>query len=135
MPRKVKKFNNGRMSFEYTEANRQGEMLFLKIVPGTLKTYYRKSLEVPTGIVRIGEKEGHEHKITGKEVQLTMFPEATTTLTGEDDQPSAGVVKIKKKGAKVIHPEHGDLPLKEGEHVVLTQKEAIGKNKSASVRD
>lgn len=123
------------MSFDYTEANRQGEMLFFKIVPGSLKTHYSKSMKVPTGVVRVGEKEGHEHKITGKEVQLTMFPEATTTLTGEDDQPSAGVVKIKKKGAKVIHPEHGALPLKEGEHVVLTQKEATGRNSSASVKD
>jgi len=124
------------MSFEYSEAKRQGEMLFFKIVPGTLKYHYRSSLDVPTGVVRIGEKEGHEHKITGKEVQLTMFPEETTTLTNEpDDQPSAGVVEIKKKGAKVIHPEHGDLPLDKGQHVVMTQKESIGKNKTASVRD
>jgi hypothetical protein len=135
MAEKVKKFSNGRMSFDYTEANRQGEMLFFKIVPGTLKTHYGKSLKVPSGVVRVGEKEGHEHKITGKEVQVTMFPEATTTLAGEDDQPSAGVVEIKENGAKVIHPEHNALPLKKGEHVVLTQKEAIGKNKSASVRD
>jgi hypothetical protein len=136
MGQKVKKFSNGMMSFDYTEANRQGEMLFFKIVPGTLKTYYRKSLEVSSGVIRTGEKEGHEHKITGKEVQLTMFPEATTTLTGEpDDQPSAGVIEIKESGAKVTHPEHDALPLKKGKHVVLTQKEATGKNSSASVKD
>lgn len=135
MARGIKHFSGRGMSFDYTEANRQGEMLFFKIVPGTLKTYFRKSMKVPSGVVRVGEKEGHEHKITGKEVQVTMFPEATTTLTGEDDQPSAGVVDIKKDGAKVIHPEHGSLPLKKGKHVVLTQKEATGRNSSASVKD
>lgn len=135
MAQTIKKFSNGRMSFNYTEARRQGEMLFFKIVPGTLKTYYSKSMKVPSGVVRVGEKEGHEHKITGKEVQLTMFPEATTTLTGEDDQPSAGVIEIKEPGAKVIHPEHEALPLKKGKHVVLTQKEATGRNKSATVKD
>jgi hypothetical protein len=124
------------MSFDYTEANRQGEMLFFKIVPGTLKTYYGKSMKVPSGVVRVGEKEGHEHKITGKEVQVTMFPEATTTLAGEaDNQPSVGIVDVKKDGAEVVHPEHGKIKLKKGKHVVMTQKEAIGKNKSASVKD
>jgi len=138
MPQKVKHFSNGRMSFDYLEgdANRQGEMLFFKIVPGTLKTYYGKSLKISSGIVRTGEKPGHEHKITGKEVQVTMFPEETTTLSAEtDDQPSAGIVDIKEPGAKVVHPEHGPLALKKGKHVVLTQKEAIGKNKTATVKD
>jgi hypothetical protein len=136
MAKGIKHFSGRGMSFDYTEANRQGEMLFFKIVPGTLKTYYNKSMKVPSGVVRVGEKEGHEHKITGKEVQVTMFPEATTTLTGEtEDQPSAGIVDIKKDGAKVVHPEHGALPLKKGKHVVMTQKEAIGKNKTSSVKD
>jgi hypothetical protein len=136
MPKEIKHYKGRGMLFDYTEANRQGEMLFFKIVPGTLKTFYGKSLKVSSGVIREGEKEGHEHKITGKEVQLTMFPESTTSAPGEtEDQPSAGIIDIKENGAKVTHPEHGSLPLKKGKHVVLTQKESAGKNKSASVKD
>lgn len=133
----IKHFQGRGMSFDYTEANRQGEMLFFKIVPGTLKTFYDKSTKVKSGVIRTGEKEGHEHRITGKEVQLTMFPESTMTAPGETDdgQPSMGIIDIKENGAKVTHPEHGALPLKKGKHVVLTQKEAAGKNKTATVKD
>lgn len=131
---KVRKFANGRISFDYTEANRQGEVLFFKVVPGTLRNNYR-GMKVPSGVIRRGEKEGHEHKVTGDEVQLAMFPEAKTTLSGEDDQPSTGIVEVKGKRAKVTHPEHKPLPLKKGTHVVMTQKEATGKNRSSSVKD
>lgn len=136
MPKSIMKFSNGRMSFDYTEANRQGELLFFKIVPGTLKTFYGRSLKVKSGVIREGEKAGHEHKITGKEVQLTMFPESATPAPGETgEQPSTGIIEIKENGAKVTHPEHGALPLKKGKHVVLTQKESAGKNKTISVKD
>lgn len=131
----VKKFSNGRISFDFTEANRQGECLFFKIVPGTLRNFY-KGERVVSGVIRTGEKEGHEHKVVGKAVQLTMFPETTTSLTGEpENQPSTGILELKAEGAKVEHPEHPTLPLKKGTHVVMTQKEATGRNRSASVRD
>lgn len=131
----VKTFANGRISFKYTEANRQGECLFFKIVPGTLRNNY-KGMTVSSKVIRTGEKEGHEHKVNGKAVQLTMFPETTTTLTGEkEDQPSTGILEVKEDGAKVEHPEHKPLPLKKGKHVVMTQKEATGRNRTTSVRD
>jgi len=133
--KKTKRFSNGRISFDYTEANRQGECLFFKIVPGTLRNNYRGE-RVVSGVIRTGEKEGHEHKVKGKAVQLTMFPDTITTLTGEpDNQPSSGILEVKADGAKVEHPEHKPLPLKKGTHVVMTQKEATGRNSTASVKD
>jgi hypothetical protein len=64
-----------------------------------------------------------------------MFPDTTTTLTGEADQPSEGIIKVGKRGAKVTHPEHQTLDLPPGEYAVTTQKEATGRNTSATVRD
>ena len=122
------------MRFEYEEAYRQGEILFFRLKPGTLKTYSAKSVPVPSGVIRTGEKPGHEHKLGGA-YQLDMFPDTTTTLTGEADQPAEGVIKVGKKGAKVTHPEHKTLDLPPGEYAVKTQKEATGRNTHASVKD
>jgi hypothetical protein len=121
--------------FEYEKAYRQGEVLFFKLKPGTKPNHYGRQTEVPSGVIRVGEKEGHEHKLVGKHVQLSMFPDTTTTLTGEKDQPSEGILKVGEEGAKVVHPEHKPLKLPKGEYVVKTQKEATGRNSSASVRD
>lgn len=120
-------------AFKYDKAFRQGEMLFFRVKPGTVSAWGQKK-PVPSGVVRTGEKPGHEHKLDG-EYQLEMFPESTTTLTGEADQPSEGIVKVGKKGAKVTHPEHKTLNLPPGEYVVKTQKEATGRNTTATVRD
>jgi hypothetical protein len=121
--------------FQYSEAYRQGELLFFRVKPQTLQWWSgAKKVPVPSGIIRVGEKEGHEHKLGGA-YQLDMFPGTTTTLTGEADQPAEGVIKVGKKGARVTHPEHKTLELPPGEYAVKTQKEATGRNTHASVRD
>lgn len=121
------------LKFEYDKAYRQGEMLFFRIKKGTLNSWGVKK-PVPSGVVRTGEKPGHEHKVDG-EFQLEMFPESRTTLTGEVDQPSEGILEVGKKGAKVKHPEHKTLNLPPGKYAVKTQKEATGRNGRATVKD
>lgn len=124
-----------RVRFEYDKAFRQGEMLFFRIKKGTLKQNWGpEAVPVPSGVIRTGEKPGHEHKLGGA-FQLEMFPDSTTTLTGEADQPSEGIIEVGKKGARVTHPEHKPLDLPPGEYAVTTQKEATGRNTHATVRD
>jgi len=123
------------MQFEYDKAFRQGEMLFFRIKKGTeIRRWGGKSVPISSGVIRTGEKPGHEHKLGGA-YQLEMFPDSTTTLTGETDQPSEGIIKVGKKGAKVTHPEHKPLDLPPGKYAVTTQKEATGRNTHATVRD
>lgn len=108
---------------EYEKAFRQGEILFFK-VKKTPETYGRKLLQVPDGVIREGEKEGHKHTVEGDKVQLSMFSDY-----------EEGILKIDSKSAKVTHPEHGDLKLPKGDYVVKVQKEATGKNRTQKVKD
>lgn len=124
------------MGVEFTEAFRQGEILFFKLADS--KTPLHRSVKaerIPTGVIRTGEKEGHQHKVEG-DGTLSMFPEMLAPTPGEtQEQASQGVVEVGADGAKVTHPEHGDVKLPKGKYIVQTQKEAVGKNKSQSVKD
>lgn len=118
----------------FTEAFRQGEILFFKLADDALPLP-RSAVRVPNGVIRTGEKEGHQHKVEG-DGTLAMFPEFLASTPGEtQEQPSQGVVEVGKAGANVTHPEHGDIELPQGKYVVQTQKEAVGKNKHQSVKD
>jgi hypothetical protein len=120
--------------FTYDKAYRQGEILFFKCKKGSIEAY-GKEVVVPSGVIRTGEKEGHEHKAEGN-VQLAMFPDTKQATPGEtQEQPSEGILKVGKEGAKITHPEHKDIKLPQGEYVVKTQKEATGKHSHQSVRD
>lgn len=115
-------------NFEYTKAYRQGEVLFFKLKKGALRSAYGAK-HVPSGVIRIGEKGDHEHKLTGS-ATLSMFPESEKS----EGQPSEGIIKV-EGDAQVTHPEHKSLNLPKGEYVVKTQKEATGKHTHASVKD
>lgn len=106
---------------EYEKAYRQGEILIFKV-----KKYphrFGKSRVIPNGVIREGEKEGHEHKLEGGQATLSLF-----------DDNEEGTIKV-DKATTLTHPEHGSVKLPKGEYVVKVQKEAVGKNKSQSVKD
>ena len=121
---------------EFTHAFRQGEVLFFKLKDPKTKVHpYTRSVRIRNGVIRTGEKEGHQHKIEG-DGTLDMFPETLAPTPGEAQvQPSQGVVEVGKDGASVTHPEHKDINLPPGKYIVQTQKEAVGKNKTQSVKD
>lgn len=119
---------------EFTHAYRQGEILIFKLKDSKTKVH-RAAKRIPGNVIRTGEKEGHQHKVEG-DAQLSMFPDALAPTPGESqEQPSQGVVEVGEGGAKVTHPEHAALKLPKGKYIVQTQKEAVGKNKSQSVKD
>ena len=106
---------------KYEKAYRQGEVLFFKVKKP--KVRYRQSRVVANGVIREGEKEGHEHKVEGGESTLSLF-----------DDTGNGTLEI-KKSATVTHPEHDDIKLPPGDYEVRIQKEATGPNSSQSVKD
>jgi hypothetical protein len=105
---------------EYDKAYRQGEILFFRVKKLPF-TYGRVLKSVPSGVIRVGEKEGHEHKAEGG--QLSLF-----------DGGDEGILKVDKQ-ATITHPEHGDIKLPKGDYVVKVQKEATGKHTHSSVKD
>ena len=118
----------------FTEAYRQGEILFFKLADDSLRVPPH-ARRVDNGVIRTGEKEGHQHKVEGNG-ELSLFPDMVAATPGEvQEQPSSGVVEVGPGGAKVTHPEHGDVKLPKGKYIVQTQKEAVGKNKHQSVKD
>lgn len=48
---------------QYEKAYRQGEILIFKVKE--IPKSYRTPSPVPSGVIREGEKEGHEHKLEG----------------------------------------------------------------------
>lgn len=115
-------------NIDYSVAYRQGEVLFFKLKKKP--SLYSKPIPVPSGIIRIGEKEGHEHKLTGS-ASLSMFTDSEKI----ENQPSEGLATIGDGGATVTHPEHKPINLPKGEYVIKTQKEATGRHTHASVKD
>jgi hypothetical protein len=124
------------MSLKYEKAYRQGEILIFKVK--SLKgirvpmPYGYKAFKVENGVIREGEKEGHEHKLDGNG-QLTLFSASKEDI--EKKQADTGVIEVLEKTATLSHPEHADIKLPKGEYVMKVQKEAVGKNKSQSVKD
>lgn len=128
-----KNFINGH---EFTLAYRQGEILIFKLADPKTRPNPRGGIKrIPGNVIRTGEKEGHQHVVKG-DAQLSMFPGSLAPTPGESqEQPSQGVLEVGAKGAEVVHPEHKPIKLKKGKYIVQTQKEAVGKNKSQSVKD
>jgi hypothetical protein len=119
----------------FTEAYRQGEILIFKMEDEDLVPHPRTRILKTDNVIRTGEKEGHQHKVVG-DAQLSMFADTLAPTPGEAQvQPSQGALEVGAAGAKVIHPEHGAIPLKQGKYIVQTQKESTGKNKHQSVKD
>ncbi len=118
--------------FEYTKAYRQGEILIFKLPKRTAKRWLglHSLKQKPDGVIREGEKTGHEHKVEG-DGQLSMFPNQSEP----EAPPDEGIIEVGKEGATVTHPEHKDIKLEPGTYAVKTQKEAKGKNGSSSVKD
>lgn len=106
---------------EYELAYRQGEILFFKVKEFPQR--YEKPKPVPSGVIREGEKEGHEHKAEGRYVQLSLFADG-----------NEGQLNIEKT-ATITHPEHKAIKLPKGKYVVKVQKEATGKNTHQFVKD
>jgi hypothetical protein len=119
---------------EFTHAYRQGEILIFKLKDNNMRAH-PSAQRIKGNVIRTGEKEGHQHIVEG-DAQLSMFMDLLAPTPGESqEQPSQGVIEVGKEGAKVTHPEHGDIKLPKGKYIVQTQKEAVGKNKHQSVKD
>ncbi len=116
----------------YTKAYRQGEILIFKLPKRTANRLLglRSLMRKPDGVIREGEKTGHEHKVEG-DGQLSMFPNHAEP----ESPPEEGVIEVGKEGATVTHPEHKDIKLEPGTYAVKTQKEAKGNHGSSSVKD
>lgn len=108
---------------QYERAYRQGEILIFKVkkIPSWLTS--ERGRTIPNGVIREGEKEGHEHKVEGDKVQLSLFDDGTE-----------GIIKAGGR-VTITHPEHKDIKLPKGDYVVKVQKEATGKHTSQSVKD
>ena len=106
----------------YEKAYRQGEILIFKVkkLPAS---YAYNARPIPNGVIREGEKEGHEHKVEGGSAQLSLFGDGET-----------GTLKV-DKATTITHPEHNSINLPKGEYVVKVQKEATGKHTHSSVKD
>ncbi len=113
------------MSLKYEEAYRQGDVLIFKVKDKDMPFhFYGHNLRaVPSGVIRVGEKEGHEHKLEGGDAKLSM-----------DENKEQGVIEVNEE-TTLTHPEHGNIKLKKGKYVTMTQQEAKGKNATASVKD
>lgn len=106
---------------QYEKAYRQGEILIFKVKE--IPKSYQKPKPIPSGVIREGEKEGHEHKLEGGSAQLALF-----------DDGNEGTLTI-DKATTLTHPEHKAINLPKGQYVVKVQKEATGKDTHASVKD
>ena len=107
---------------DYELAYRQGEILIFKVKKIPTR-YGQQAKVIPSGVIREGEKEGHEHLLTGGQATLALF-----------DDKEEGTLKVDKQ-TTLIHPEHDPIKLPKGDYVVKVQKEATGKNSSQSVKD
>ncbi len=116
----------------YTKAYRQGEILIFKLPKRMANRLLglRSLMRKPNGVIREGEKTGHEHKVEG-DAQLSMFPNHAEP----ESPPEEGIIEVKEGGATITHPEHKDVKLEPGTYAVKTQKEAKGKNGHSSVKD
>lgn len=108
------------MRIEYEKAYRQGEILIFKVKEFP---FYMQGKKKKNGVIREGEKEGHEHKVIGKDSQLSLL-----------DDGNSGTLEVKDT-ATITHPEHGDIKLDKGKYVVKVQEEAKGKHQRTSVKD
>lgn len=109
------------MRVEYEKAYRQGEILIFKVKE--FPYHLGRGKKKKNGVIREGEKEGHEHKVIGKDAQLSL-------LDGENE----GTLEVNDT-ATIIHPEHGDIKLPKGKYYVKVQEEAKGKHQRTSVKD
>jgi hypothetical protein len=106
----------------YSLAYRQGEILFFKVKKYN-NFYYNSLKPVANGVIREGEKEGHEHKVEGGQAELFM-----------SDNKEEGVLKVATQ-TTITHPEHDSIKLPKGDYVVKVQKEATGNNSHQLVKD
>jgi hypothetical protein len=111
---------------EYEKAYRQGEILIFKVKE--FPHSYKKPKHVPNGVIREGEKEGHEHKVEAAKNQQSLFE--LSMFDGADE----GQLKADST-VTITHPEHKPIKLPKGKYVVKVQKEATGKNTHQSVKD
>lgn len=107
--------------FQYEEVYRQGEILIFKVKE--FPRAYEKGRIIKSGVIREGEKEGHEHKLEGGCSTLSLF--------GGDE---AGTIEVKEP-TTLVHPEHKPIELPKGKFIAAVQKEATGRNTHTSVKD
>ncbi len=88
---------------------RQGDILFIK-VEGAAKMKAKKKVK-KDGVIALGEKTGHMHKLEGGKL-YESFGRMYITVTGE--------------AARVTHNEHNTITLPRGEYIVRRQREFDG---------
>ena len=81
--------------FQFTKAYRQGEVLFFKVKKGTLRVPAHGGKVIANGVIRVGEKEGHEHKVEANEAASPneLLAEATAEAKATETKPENGKKK------------------------------------------
>jgi hypothetical protein len=114
--------------------NRQGDVLVIHVARG-LESAKRKRRDKGRVVLAYGEVTGHAHAITDGGVALMVLDDqaamakaarellAEVGLTVEiRDEDVVGVLDVEETAA-LTHEEHATIPLDQGAHVVLRQRE------------
>ena len=97
---------------------RQGDVLLLKV-----EKLPNKKRKQDTDIILKGEVTGHAHKV----VNATIYFGTPVLETDGESFRSMTVMYVQaKKGAKLVHEEHGPIDLEPGIYEVRTQREYDG---------
>ena len=97
---------------------RQGDVLLLKV-----EELPKKRRKITSDIILKGEVTGHAHKI----VNGTLYFGTPILETDGESFRSMTVMYVQaKKGAKLVHEEHGLIDLEPGFYEVRTQREYDG---------
>ena len=93
------------------EHYRQGDVLIIRVEPGSVETTKAIKRESGRVILAHGEQTGHSHAIADKGVTLSW-------AKGEIDR----LLRVREP-ATLRHEEHGSIALAPGEYLVRRQKE------------
>lgn len=94
---------------------RQGDLLFIQYA-GVPKGDKKMGLDILSSSLT-----GHSHSLTAGAVYVVPF-----NSDRWDRERASFFIEVPAKGAKVVHPEHKAIPLKEGVYEVIRQREVNG---------
>jgi len=117
------------------KAYRQGELLFVPLSPGDLKTLgfdskdrlYPSWRELSTNVIREGEATGHKHEVIEQTAgTATMLTPARRFMPGLPDMDAVGEedrLLTVEQPVEVVHPEHRPINLTIGIYLIIIQRE------------
>lgn len=99
-----------------TQIYRQGDVLLYPIdmIPKGLS-------EDQSGIVAYGEMTGHNHRFTGKTVQVYKSDSPQTLSLASGEYKADTFVDVKGE-SEIVHQEHNTLTIPEGKYAVVIEQ-------------